>query len=106
MEPTNSIERELMLCVVQARRMPSDYLEPCKDWTKIELNKAKKLYNKITQLQESSEISPKMFNEARGASDLLHSWIKRLEMNSVQTTCRPMNLLTDLGIANQSNTLY
>ncbi|KAI7692810.1 hypothetical protein SSS_07205 [Sarcoptes scabiei] len=98
----NDTERELVKLIEKAKRMPMEHLEPCKDWTKEEMARVRKAYEKIDQLQNSPKISSKLFNEARDCCDMLHQYLKRLENNMIQTHCKPMNTLTELGVANRA----
>ncbi|OTF71596.1 hypothetical protein BLA29_007286 [Euroglyphus maynei] len=99
-------ERELGQLISQARRLPCEQLESCKDWTKEEVARAKKMYQKIDRLQSSPKISSKLFNEARDCCDLLSEYIRKLELHILSLDTREFNSLVDLGKANRAAAIF
>lgn len=99
------IERDLNQLIKQARRLPTDDIEPCKDWIKQEMVRAQKLYDKINRLviRSTTIITSELFNEARDCCNQLDQWIKRLEMNLKSTHGSTYHTLADLGKANQTS---
>ncbi|KAH7636522.1 uncharacterized protein LOC124498574 [Dermatophagoides farinae] len=102
----DNTERDLCQLIIQARRLPCEQLEPCKDWTKEEIARAKKMYQKIDRLQSSPKISSKLFNEARDCCDMLSGYIRKLELHMLSSNTRAINSLTDLGNANKAAAIY
>ncbi|KAH7638276.1 hypothetical protein HUG17_9382 [Dermatophagoides farinae] len=100
----NIVERDLQQLIKQARRLPTDDLEPCKDWTRQEMVRAQKLYEKINRMviQSTPVISSDLFNEARECCNQLDLWINRLEQNLKSANHSTYHTLVDLGKANQS----
>ncbi|XP_027194022.2 uncharacterized protein LOC113788768 [Dermatophagoides pteronyssinus] len=98
------IESDLRKLISQARRLPSDDLEPCKDWTRQEIKRAQKLSEKINclMIKSSTIITSELFNESRDCCNQLDQWIKRLEMNLKSTNHSTYHTLADLGKANQT----
>ncbi|KAH9417000.1 hypothetical protein DERP_011729 [Dermatophagoides pteronyssinus] len=99
-------ERELTQVIIQARRLPCEQFESCKDWTKEEIQRAKKMYQKIDRLQSSPKISSKLFNEARDCCDMLSQYIRKLEIHLSSSNGHTFNSFVDLGTANKAATIF